>query len=68
MTDDSLLETVYDELRKLAQKHLADERAGHTLQATALVNEAFLRVRDQLEPNTLVFGNLLEAVVSIVEP
>ncbi|MGB5347722.1 MAG: sigma-70 family RNA polymerase sigma factor [Woeseia sp.] len=35
---------VYDELRRLAGSYMGQERAGHTLQATALVNEAFLRL------------------------
>ena len=33
---------IYDELRKLAASHMRREKPGHTLQATALVNEAFL--------------------------
>jgi RNA polymerase sigma factor (TIGR02999 family) len=41
-----LLETVYDELRKLAAAQMRRERAGHTLQPTALVNEAYLRLID----------------------
>ncbi|MBL8819499.1 MAG: sigma-70 family RNA polymerase sigma factor [Planctomyces sp.] len=36
---------VYDELRRLASMHLQNEKSGHTLQPTALVNEAFLRLR-----------------------
>jgi RNA polymerase sigma factor (TIGR02999 family) len=40
----ALLEAVYGELRALAQHHLARERPGHTLQATALVHEAYLRL------------------------
>ena len=36
--------SVYDELRRLAAAQLAGERAGHTLDATALVHEAFLRL------------------------
>jgi RNA polymerase sigma factor (TIGR02999 family) len=39
-----LLPLVYQELRRLAHHHLKSERAGHTLQSTALVNEAFLRL------------------------
>ena len=35
---------VYDELRRLAESRLRQERAGHTLQPTALVNEAYLRL------------------------
>ena len=37
---------VYPELRKMAQRCLSGERLGHTLQATALVNEAYLRLVD----------------------
>ena len=39
-----LLPLVYDELRKLAAGHMANEAAGHTLDATALVHEAYLRL------------------------
>jgi RNA polymerase sigma factor (TIGR02999 family) len=42
-----LLPLVYDELRKLAAQRLAQERPGQTLQATALVHEAYLRLVDQ---------------------
>jgi RNA polymerase sigma factor (TIGR02999 family) len=38
---------VYDELRRLAQSYLQRERPGHTLQGTALVHEAYLRLIDQ---------------------
>src|SRR5947207_5931401 len=41
---EQLLPLVYDELRKLAAQHLAAERPGQTLQATALVHEAYLRL------------------------
>ncbi len=44
---DELLPLVYKELRKLANRYLRKERAGHTLQSTALVHEAFLRLIDQ---------------------
>jgi RNA polymerase sigma factor (TIGR02999 family) len=43
---DQLLPLVYDELRKLAASKLAQEKPGHTLQATALVHEAYLRLVD----------------------
>ncbi len=43
----TLLPRVYDELRRLAGAHFAEERADHTLQATALVHEAFVRLADQ---------------------
>jgi RNA polymerase sigma factor (TIGR02999 family) len=39
-----LLPLVYDELRKLAAARMAEEKPGHTLQATALVHEAYLRL------------------------
>ncbi|MBI5866562.1 MAG: sigma-70 family RNA polymerase sigma factor [Planctomycetes bacterium] len=41
---DELLPQVYDQLRQLAQRYLAQERSGHTLQPTALVHEAYLRM------------------------
>jgi RNA polymerase sigma factor (TIGR02999 family) len=43
---EQLLPLVYDELRKLAAARLADEKPGQTLQATALVHEAYLRLVD----------------------
>src|SRR5436305_3624773 len=47
-----LLPLVYDELRKLAAARLADEKSGQTLQPTALVHEAYLRlVGGQDAPN-----------------
>ncbi|MGI9066208.1 MAG: ECF-type sigma factor, partial [Pyrinomonadaceae bacterium] len=42
-----LMPLVYDELRRLAGKYLRRERANHTLQPTALVNEAYLHLVDQ---------------------
>jgi RNA polymerase sigma factor (TIGR02999 family) len=46
----SLIPLVYDELRRVAHHHLRAEREGHTLQSTALVNEAYLRLMKQ-EPH-----------------
>jgi len=43
---EQLIPLVHDELRRLARRHMAHERVGHTLQATALVNEAFVRLID----------------------
>jgi len=43
---DKLAPIVYDELRRLARHYLSGERSGHSLQATALVNEAYLRLVD----------------------
>ena len=50
---EQLLPLVYDELRKLAAQKLAQEKPGQTLQATALVHEAYLRLvpGDQGEPD-----------------
>ena len=45
-----LLPLVYDELRKLAAAKLANEKPGQTLQATALVHEAYIRLVDQTTP------------------
>ena len=42
---------VYEELRQLAHHYMEGERAGHTLQTTALVSEAYLRLADQTDPN-----------------
>jgi len=41
---DALLPLVHDELRQIARRHMGNERKGHTLQPTALVNEAYLRL------------------------
>ena len=46
--DGELLTQVYDQLRAVAQVRMADERAGHSLQATELVNEAYLRLHKEL--------------------
>jgi RNA polymerase sigma factor (TIGR02999 family) len=48
---DTLMPVVYDELRRLARRHLRKERPDHTLQSAALVNEAYLRlVRQEAQP------------------
>jgi len=44
---DRLAPLVYDELRRLAHRYMSRERAGHTLQTTALVNEAYLKLAGQ---------------------
>ena len=41
---DALLPIVYEELRRLAHHYMRNERSGHTLQTTALVNELYLRL------------------------
>jgi RNA polymerase sigma factor (TIGR02999 family) len=47
---DKILPLVYDELRRLAGWHLANEKPGQTLQATALVHEAYLRLVGKDDP------------------
>lgn len=48
-TDNEQLVAIHDKLRALARKHMAGERGGHTLQATALVSEAWLAMRDRMD-------------------
>ena len=43
---DRLTPLVYEQLRRMARTYMRNERPGHSLQATALVNEAFLRLVD----------------------
>jgi RNA polymerase sigma factor (TIGR02999 family) len=47
---DRLVPLVYDELRRMAGAYMRRERPGHTLQATALVHEAYMRLVDQEAP------------------
>ncbi len=49
---DALLPLVYEELRKLAASRMACERADHTLQGTALVHEAYVRLVDSSDDRT----------------
>ena len=44
---DQLYPLVYDELHRLARRYMSRERKGHTLQTTALINEAYVRLVDQ---------------------
>ncbi len=44
---DRLVPLVYDELRRMARGQMRNERAGHTLQGTGLVHEAFMRMAEQ---------------------
>lgn len=46
-----LVPLVHKELHRIAQRHMKGERAGHSLQATALVNEAYLRLVDVQQVN-----------------
>jgi RNA polymerase sigma factor (TIGR02999 family) len=47
---DQLTPVIYQELHRLAERYMRGESAGHTLQATALVNEAYLRLIDSEQP------------------
>lgn len=47
---EELAPLVYSELRKVAKRHMARERSGHTLESTALVHEAYMRLVDQNNP------------------
>ncbi len=59
---EQLLPRVYEELRRLAATKLAQERPGQTLQATALVHEAYLRLVDQTtQPNWNSRGHFFAA-------
>ena len=44
---DELMTLVYEELHRIAHRHIRNERQGHTLQTSALVNEAFVRLVNQ---------------------
>jgi RNA polymerase sigma factor (TIGR02999 family) len=46
---DRLMPLVYDELRKMAKRYMSRQNPGHTLQTTALINEAFLKLVGQQE-------------------
>jgi RNA polymerase sigma factor (TIGR02999 family) len=46
-----IIPLVYDELRRMAHGHMAHERAGHTIQATALVNEVYLKLKNERGSN-----------------
>jgi RNA polymerase sigma-70 factor, ECF subfamily len=48
---EKLVPLVYDQLKKLARRYMRRERAGHTLQTTALVHEAYLRLVGQHSPH-----------------
>lgn len=70
-TAKQLLELVYDELRKLAAAKLSKEKSGQTLQATALVHEAYLRLVDdehtqQWNNRAHFFGAAAEAMRRIL--
>jgi RNA polymerase sigma factor (TIGR02999 family) len=70
VTAEDLLETVYTELRRMAAEKMAHERAGQTLQATALVHEAWLRLagsdKNRWNSRQHFFGAAAEAMRRIL--
>jgi RNA polymerase sigma factor (TIGR02999 family) len=48
---DRLMPVVYNELRRMARRHMQSENPGHTLQATALVNDLYMQLIDQKRVN-----------------
>ena len=50
---DRLMPLVYEELRRMANHYMRNERKGHTLQTSALVNEAYLKLIDQRRSRTM---------------
>lgn len=67
---EQLLPLAYDELRKLAAAKLVDEKSGQTLQATALVHEAYLRLVDVKKGSNQTAGDpfVSESLLSEVQP
>jgi RNA polymerase sigma-70 factor (ECF subfamily) len=67
---DKLLPLVYDELRRMARRHMDRQQAGHTLQTTALIHEAYLKLIDQKEAHwrnrAHFFGVAAKAMRSIL--
>jgi RNA polymerase sigma factor (TIGR02999 family) len=62
---DELMPIVYDELRRIARSYMARQRPGHSLQPTALVNEAFLKLFEGVRPQLIDRAHFL-AVMSKV--
>ena len=63
---EQLIPTVHQELRRIAQRYVSRERSGQTLQATALVNEAYLRLVNIREVVSLDrSGNSMTGTVSL---
>jgi RNA polymerase sigma factor (TIGR02999 family) len=63
---DRVMPVVYNELRSLAARHLSHERPGHTLQTTALVHEAYLRLAGQQHPDWKNRAYFFGAVATIM--
>src|SRR5438552_3779650 len=63
---DRLMPVVYHELRQLARQYMRSENPGHSLQATALVNEAYIRLVDQQRVNWKNRAHFFGAAAQII--
>jgi RNA polymerase sigma factor (TIGR02999 family) len=63
---DRLMPLVYDELRRLARRHMRAENPGHTLQATALVNDLYVQLIDQRRVNWQSRAHFFGAAAQII--
>lgn len=57
---------LYEELRRIAARYMRDERSTHTLQPTALVNEAFVRIADHVRAEPRDRGRLLALAARVM--
>jgi RNA polymerase sigma factor (TIGR02999 family) len=57
---------IYEDLRRLAAHHLKDERPGHTLQATALVHEVFLRIHPMQDVDWQTRAHFLAVITNVM--
>lgn len=64
---DELLPLIYEELRRLAARKMSREPAGHTLQATALVHEAFIRLVEAKDQNWSSRGHFFGAAAEATQ-
>jgi RNA polymerase sigma factor (TIGR02999 family) len=63
---DELMRVLEQELRRIASRHMRKERDGHTLQTTALVNEAYLKLVDQSRANWQNRAHFLSVAASLM--
>ena len=63
---DRLMPVVYQELRRVASRHMRTENARHSLQATALVNEVYIRLVDQKQVNWQNRAHFFGAAAQII--
>jgi len=63
---DQVIPLIYDELHKLADRHIGRERTGHTLQATALVHEAYVKMIGQDQPDYASRAHFLSVAARVM--